>query len=225
MLLNTRPNKTQPRRHSITGEGNRQRILSAAEEVFAAYGYNGGTVGMIAEQARLSKPNVLYYFPSKAEIYDRLLVSILDDWIGKMALFEQAGDEPADKIAAYIRGKIAFSRIRPNASRVFANEIIGGARNLEKAIHARLRPQLKKDVELVYCWIRDGKIDSIDPYHLFFLIWSSTQSYADFSAQIRMLLQKEQLETEDFKAAETFLINLVLKGLGLYAESGARTRG
>lgn len=216
--------KNRRRRHSAAGEDNRQRILSVAEQVFAAYGYSGSTVGMIAEEARLSKPNVLYYFSSKSAIYESVLVSILGEWIEKMALFEQAGDEPAAKITAYIRGKMAFSRARPNASRVFANEIISGAHNLEQAIQKRLIPQLEKDVELVRSWINTGAIDPIDPYHLFFLIWSSTQSYADFSAQIQMVLRKKQLDGEDFQAAENFLVNLILKGLGLCGEARSESR-
>lgn len=149
--------------NSTAGENNKKHILSAAEVVFAAYGYRGGTVGMIAEQARLPKPNIFYYFPSKAEIYDSLLTAILDDWVGKMTLFEQAGDGPEDKISAYIRGKLEFSRTRPNASQVFANEIISGAPNIEQIIQTRLVPQLEKDIELLRCWISEGRIDPIDP--------------------------------------------------------------
>jgi TetR/AcrR family transcriptional regulator len=218
MPLNAPPKRNRRKQHSPAGEGTRQRVISAAEKVFATYGYSGSTVSMIADEARLSKSNALYYFSSKGALYESVLISILDDWIGKMALFEQTGTEPAVKITAYIRGKIAFSRVRPNASRVFANEIIGGAHNLEQVFQKRLIPQLEKDVELVRSWISAGAIDPIDPYHLFFLIWSSTQSYADFSAQIRMVLRKEQLDGEDFQAAETFLINLILKGLGLRGE-------
>lgn len=202
-------------RHTTNGDNNRRRILEAAEEVFATYGYDGSTVGLIARRAQLSKPNMLYYYRSKIELYDAVLSAILDDWIGQMALFEQAGDSPADKIAAYIRGKLAFSRKRPNASKVFANEIIRGAPHIEKILRSHLVPQLEKDMALVREWIREGKINPVDPYHFFFLIWSSTQSYADFSAQIRILLQKDQLDTEDFSTAERFLVDLVIKGLGL----------
>lgn len=219
MSINAPPEKTRHRQHSPAGEDTRLRVISAAEQIFAMYGYNGSTVDMIADAAQLSKSNVLYYFSSKGAIYEDVIMSILDDWIEKLALFEQAGTEPAVKIAAYIRGKIAFSRDRPNASRIFANEIIGGAHHLKEAIQKRLIPQLEKDVDLVRSWIGAGAIDPIDPYHLFFLIWSSTQSYADFSAQIQMALKKEHLEDEDFHTAETFLINLILKGLGVRGEA------
>jgi hypothetical protein len=44
---------------------NREAILEAALEVFSQHGFRGATVDMIAAEAGLSKPNLLYYFPSK----------------------------------------------------------------------------------------------------------------------------------------------------------------
>ena len=44
-------------------------ILDAALEVFSAHGFRGSTLDQIANEAGLSKPNVLYYFNGKEEIY------------------------------------------------------------------------------------------------------------------------------------------------------------
>ena len=46
---------------------NRELILDAALEVFSLHGFRGATLDQIAEGAGLSKPNLLYYFPSKEE--------------------------------------------------------------------------------------------------------------------------------------------------------------
>ena len=55
---------TSPRK-TRTGEANTQRILDAALEVFAAYGFQGARIDQIATAAGLSKPNLLYYFRTK----------------------------------------------------------------------------------------------------------------------------------------------------------------
>ncbi len=44
-------------------------ILDAALEVFSLHGFRGATLDQIAEVAGLSKPNLLYYFPSKEEVH------------------------------------------------------------------------------------------------------------------------------------------------------------
>ncbi|UTW10197.1 TetR/AcrR family transcriptional regulator [Marinobacterium rhizophilum] len=205
----------KPKRRSRIREAHETRILAAAEDVFAQFGYNGASLETIAEQAGMSKQNMLYYFSSKEILYHRVLKNILDLWLEKMTLLEQAGEDPAAMLENYIRGKFEISRTHPNGSKVFANEIINGAPHLKEYLRQRLLPQLEADIVLVRGWIRDGVIDPIEPEHLFFTIWASTQTYADFSAQIELSLGKETLEADDFTRAGDFLTHVILKGIGL----------
>ena len=48
-------------------------ILEAALDVFSSHGFRGATIDQIADRAGLSKPNLLYYFRSKDEIYKALM--------------------------------------------------------------------------------------------------------------------------------------------------------
>ncbi|MGM0981936.1 MAG: TetR/AcrR family transcriptional regulator [Pseudomonadota bacterium] len=202
-------------RRSANRRALEQKILDAAEVVFAEQGSNGASLEAIAEKAGLSKQNMLYYFSSKESLYKNVLKSILDLWIEKMALMEQAGDTPAVMLENYIRGKLELSRLRPYGSKVFANEVISGAAHLQIYIEEDLLPQLEADIELVRSWIDNGEMDPIDPEHLFFTIWATTQTYADFSAQISLALGKSELDKEDFQRAGDFLTHVLLKGMGL----------
>ncbi|WP_299313561.1 TetR family transcriptional regulator C-terminal domain-containing protein [uncultured Halomonas sp.] len=202
-------------RRSANRRALEQKILDAAEVVFAEHGFNGASLEAIAERAGLSKQNMLYYFPSKESLYRNVLKHILDLWIEKMALMEQAGDTPATMLENYIRGKLEISRVRPYGSKVFANEVISGATHLQDYLEQELLPQLEADLELVRGWIDSGDMDPVDPEHLFFTIWASTQTYADFSSQISLALGKSELDEEDFQRAGDFLTHVLLKGLGL----------
>lgn len=192
-----------------------QKILSAAESVFAEHGFDGSSLEAIAESAGLSRQNMLYYFPSKESLYRNVLKHILDLWIEKMALMGQAGDTPASMLENYIRGKLEISRTHPDGSKVFANEVIRGGSYLKDDLEKDLLPQLEVDLELVRGWIATGEMDPVDPEHLFFTIWASTQTYADFSSQICLALGKNELDEEDFTRAGDFLAHVLLKGLGL----------
>ena len=188
--------RRQPsRRRSRIREAHEIRILSAAEDVFARFGYNGAAIEAIGERAGMSKQSMLYYFPSKEVMYLRVLANILSLWLDKLVLLDQDGADPAAMLENYIRGKIELSRTHPNGSKVFANEIINGAPYIKKHLQSVLTP--------------------IDPYHLFFVIWSATQTYADFSTQIQLSLKKEELDDDDFNRASDFLTQMVLKGIGL----------
>ncbi|MDN3557170.1 TetR family transcriptional regulator C-terminal domain-containing protein [Halomonas maura] len=207
--------RAKPRKPSPARAAQEAKILAAAEEAFAHLGYNGVSLEAIAERAGLSKQNMLYYFPSKESLYHQVIRNILDLWIEKMALLEQESDSPRAMLENYIRGKLEISRTRPNGSKVFANEIISGAPHLQEYMRNNLLPQLDSDIALVKSWIAEGRMDPVDPEHLFFTIWASTQTYADFSTQIGMALGKESLDEGDFQRAGDFLVHVILKGTGL----------
>ncbi|MEH6442895.1 MAG: TetR family transcriptional regulator C-terminal domain-containing protein [Oceanospirillaceae bacterium] len=192
-----------------------QKILCAAEDVFAQYGYQGAAINTIAELTGLTKQNLLYYFPSKEALYQKVLENILGLWLDKMAFLVQQGDSPKAMIASYVKGKMEISQSHPSGSKVFATEIIQGAPHLKEYLTSHLLPMLEEDVKLIRKWIEEGKMDAVDPYHLFFMIWAATQTYADFSTQIALALNKEAIEPQDFEQATFFLTNLIVKGLGI----------
>lgn len=102
-------------------------ILEQAVRVFAENGYEGASIATIAERAGLSKQNLMYYFPSKQLLYQRVLDDVLDDWLARMESLANEHDEPRDVLRAYIGAKLRFSREQPWASRVYALEVINGA--------------------------------------------------------------------------------------------------
>ena len=57
----------------------RDRILAVACELFSRHGYQGTTIRMIADGARLTDPAVYYYFATKRELHNALLVEPLID--------------------------------------------------------------------------------------------------------------------------------------------------
>ncbi|MEQ4537477.1 MAG: TetR family transcriptional regulator C-terminal domain-containing protein [Billgrantia sp.] len=205
-------------RRSANRKALEQKILDAAEVIFAEQGFNGASLEAIADRAGISKQNMLYYFPSKESLYQNVLKYILDLWIEKLALMEQAGDTPAVMLENYIRGKLELSRLRPYGSKVFANEVISGAVHLKDYLERDLLPQLETDLALVRDWIASGEMDPVEPEHLFFTIWAATQTYADFSSQISLALGKRELDEDDYRRAGDFLTHVLLKGLGLRSD-------
>lgn len=64
-------------------------------------------------------------------------------------------------------------------------------------------------------WSDAGRMAPVDPVHLIFLLWSSTQYYADFAAQICQLSGRRRLQREDFDSASATLVQIILRGCGL----------
>lgn len=51
--------------------------------------------------------------------------------------------------------------------------------------------------------------------HLMFLIWSSTQAYADLAPQFALYMGKPRLEDADFEAARQLITSLIWRSLEL----------
>ncbi|HYD80218.1 MAG TPA: TetR/AcrR family transcriptional regulator [Paucimonas sp.] len=190
-------------------------IVAEAVRVFAECGYEGASIAVVAENAGLSKQNLMYYFPTKQALYHRVLDDVLDDWLERMNSLADPGKEPRDVLRAYIQAKLKFSREQPWASRVYAMEVISGAPLYGEQIRQRVVPLLRKDIEVFEQWIADGRIAPVNPTHLLFMIWAMTQSYADFSSQMALVLGRKQLTRKDFEDGEKLIVDMVLAAIAL----------
>jgi len=166
---------------------NTKTILDAALKVFAAHGFRGATLDQIATEAGLSKPNLLYYFPSKEAIHTSLLSGQMEIWLAPLRAIDPEGD-PVEEILGYVLRKLDMSRTMPRESRLFANEIVQGAPHIIGQIKGDLRDLVEEKSVLIEAWVREGKLAEVEPRHLIFSIWATTQHYADFDVQVRGIL-------------------------------------
>jgi TetR/AcrR family transcriptional regulator len=201
-------------KHEINRERLEARILRSAEVVFAETGYYGSSMERIANLAKISKQNLIYYFPNKEILYRRVLQDILDLWIEKLTFLEHSEHSPEDAIRQYVKDKLALSREYPNSSKVFAHEIISGAPMLKEYLREHLKPQFERDVKIIKSWINKGLIKKVNPQHFLFTIWAATQTYADFSVQMEVILDKPVLQDKEFKQAEQAIIEFVMRAIG-----------
>lgn len=185
---------------------NRAAILEAALNVFSSHGFRGSTVDQIAAESGLSKPNLLYYFPSKEAIHTELLSGLLETWLAPLHDLDENGD-PLEELLSYIRRKLQMSQELPRESRLFANELVQGAPRIHEALSQDLKALVDKKTALLTGWMDQGKIARVHPYHLMFSIWALTQHYADFEVQVRAILGDE----DPFEGAETFVDTLYRK--------------
>ena len=203
------------KRRAVNRDKVETAILGEAVRQFAECGYEGTSIATVAERAGLSKQNLMYYFPTKQALYQRVLDNVLDDWLARMATLADPGKEPGDVLRAYVRAKLQYSREQPLASRVYAMEVISGAKLYADQIRSRVIPLLRADIAVFERWIAEGKIAPVNATHLLFSIWAMTQTYADFSAQMTLVLDRDQLQQSDFDDAERLITGMVLAAVGL----------
>ncbi len=200
-----------PNKASRIQRKNRKVILEAALEIFSASGFRGATLDRIAEKAGLSKPNLLYYYRSKEAIYVAVLEDTLKHWLEPLAALDPEGN-PLEQIGRYVTTKLEMSRLRPAASRLFANEILHGAPAIGDFLKGPLREMVDREAAVIAGWIAKGKLAPVDPRHLIMMIWAMTQHYADFDTQVQAVLGPSASK-ERFATARETALAVLLEGL------------
>jgi TetR/AcrR family transcriptional regulator len=195
-------------------EENEKAILEAAEEVFAEYGFSGASTSRIAERAGIPKANLHYYFPTKEELYRRVIDNIFNIWLEAANSLDDS-DDPGQALTRYIHTKMDLSRSRPLGSKVWANEIIQRAPMIQDYLEITLREWTDSRTGMIQRWIDEGKILPIEPRYLLYMIWATTQHYADFGHQIATLNEGRELSDAQWEEAKRTVTEIILRGIGI----------
>ncbi len=189
-------------------------ILRAAEGIFAEAGFGGATMQQIADSAGLPKANLHYYFPTKEALYRQVVQQIFDIWLHAADSFDDAPG-PAEAIGAYIDAKMEISRRHPQGSKVWATEVMHGAPVIQDYLETTLREWTADRASVIQTWIDEGRMAPVDPYQLLYMLWATTQHYADFGHQIETLNGGRPLSEDDWDRAKATVRQIILRGIGL----------
>lgn len=201
-----------PTRRSQAVAAKREAILAAALEFFSQFGIYGTSLDQVAERAEVSKTNLLYYFPSKEALYIAVLKEILSVWLAPLRAL-QYDQQPLDAIREYIRLKLEVSRDHPQASKLFCLEMLQGAPLLKGELTGDVKTLVDEKAAIVERWIEEKKLAGVEPHHLIFMLWATTQHYADFATQVEAITG-QTLNNETFFAETVENIQrMVIEGI------------
>lgn len=206
--MQTNETKSQTRQRNVVN------ILQAAEKIFAVSGYKGASLSVIAEEAGVPKSNVIYYFESKEGLYNQVMEDICSLWLQASNEMDET-DNPAHAMKSYIHDKMDLARKRPYGSKVWANEIIHGASFIRPYLEGPLKEWTTSREAILRRWMKEGYLKENNPKTILYMIWSTTQHYADFSYQIEALNDDHSLSDEQWNEAKNTVTDIILRGIGL----------
>lgn len=203
---------TPATRRSRAVAAKRSTIMDAALEFFSLYGIHGTSLDQVAERADVSKTNLLYYFPSKEDLYVAVLKGILDVWLAPLKAL-RPDQEPLQAIREYIRLKLEVSRHHPQASRLFCLEMIQGAPLLKEQLKGGLKTLVDEKSAMIERWIAQGHLAPVEPHHLIFMLWATTQHYADFWVQVEAVSGKSLQDDDFFQQTVENVQQVIINGI------------
>ncbi|GAB3291302.1 TetR/AcrR family transcriptional regulator [Parahaliea aestuarii] len=100
------------------GEKTRQRILDAAEELFAEKDYSAARLEDVALAVGIKRASIVYYFAGKQELYEAVEQRIFSAMMAHTRRAERPDAPAMDQLLALLDGWLDFLVGRPTAARI-----------------------------------------------------------------------------------------------------------
>lgn len=140
----------------------RQRILTAARELFAQHGYEGTSVRDITSRAKANLAAITYHFGSKELLFHAVLRSVAEPLVEAVTQAAQAPGTPLQRLELALRAANQHVQAHPWAPPVMLRELAGSGRLPEPLVQAWKR-NVSTLVGLITAGQQDGSIRAGDP--------------------------------------------------------------
>jgi AcrR family transcriptional regulator len=130
----------------------KQAILEAAGRVFQKWGVNKTTMEDIAREAGKGKSTLYYYYSSKDEIFDAVLLSEIDKVLKETREAIEREDNVKDKFRAYIN--TVFEGLKKAAN--FYSIVVGEIRHMNKPMQKLREVYDQSEMKLIKSILKFG---------------------------------------------------------------------
>lgn len=177
---------------ATNGEGVRERILLAAEAVFAERGFRGASTREIASRAGIGKRMLFYYFPNKDVVYRAVLERIVG---GLVAVHQQVRGHPGPiGLAEAMEGITHFVAANLQGFKVWMREIMDGGPHLAELTERHLAPLFAGSAAEVRQNMERGIFRAGEPMHVLLNVGGLTLFYFLNLPLLELLLDRDPLE-------------------------------
>jgi TetR/AcrR family transcriptional regulator len=119
---------------------NRSTILDTATHLFAEQGFAGVSLRAIAERVGITKPSLLYHFPSKDQLREEVLSALFDHWSTRLPNLLRAVTSGEGELESLMDALWAFFEEDPDRARLVARELLDRPEAMQARIGASLSP-------------------------------------------------------------------------------------
>lgn len=107
------------------GDDVRQRIFASALRLFSSRGFAATSLREVAEDARVSKPMIYYYFRSKEELYGSIVQEILAEMASSIRSRVEPGASPPERLISFCRAYLDYFMQNEDVIALILREVFG----------------------------------------------------------------------------------------------------
>ena len=190
-----------------------QRIVAAAERIFAERGLAGARTDEIARAARVNKALLYYHFGSKEKLHRFVLELLLGRLLSAVEVARSAEMMPRRQLLAYVNGYFDFVSGHPNYPRLVQREMMEGSKHLPWIVHRYFRPLHRRLRRAIESGIAAGECRRVDPEHTVLTIIAMTVFYFAAAPLLNELWGRDALQPRAVSARRRAILDFLEHGL------------
>jgi TetR/AcrR family transcriptional regulator len=133
------------------------QIIRAATRLFAARGFDGASLQDIASAVGIRKPSLLYHFPSKEALRQRVLETVLGHWNDVLPRLLVAATSGEGQFDAVLSETLSFFTADTDRARLLLREVLDRPDEMGDLIAAKVQPWMN-----ILCdYIRRGQSQGV----------------------------------------------------------------
>jgi TetR/AcrR family transcriptional regulator len=188
-----------------------ERLMQAAFDAFAAYGYEGASMREIARQAGTTIQRISYHVSSKEELWKQVLSRLVDRYeLRRQALIQSLGDAPAAvKLRHIITDMVEYISEVPGIYHIMTAEAARTSERLTWLCDTYLIPWVRDTVALIEQAQRDGAVRRVDPARLHYAMLAIGSMPFAVAAEFKATTGYDPFRPEEIQKTIDFICELV----------------
>jgi AcrR family transcriptional regulator len=108
------------------------RLIEAAEKLFAQKGFYGASIRDIAQCLSIAKSSLLHHFPSKEKLYGEVLNKIATEMTEEVRGIRQSVADEREQLRQFVRLLCENSKNKPNRENIIIREMLDNPKRADK---------------------------------------------------------------------------------------------
>jgi AcrR family transcriptional regulator len=187
------------------GERTAERILDAAEALFAERGYAGATLRDVASRVGIRTPSLYNHFPNKESLYAAVLERGIRPVLDVLAEVVEARDRGDRDVRQVVARTMALVGRRPDLPRLIQHETLSGGRHLTPMLREWIERTFARAYQMVETSSAAGRWEPdqlpllvLAMYHVFVGYFAIAHVYRDLGGEDLLSEQSLARQTRFF---------------------------
>jgi len=192
------------------GDEVRERILRAALECFAAFGFEGTSTRAVAERAGLTHTLIIYHFETKDQLWISTMDAAVGGYVDGLQAATEVGEQgPAEALKTFINHFVRMSADRPEVHRIMTMESNQNTPRLEYVIDTYARKNFLAVCDLIRRGQSEGKVRQCDPARLYYHILGAGGTPFTTASEYRKLTGRDIFSEQEILRTIAFIYDIV----------------